>query len=237
MHRKALIIAVMVCGLLIPTLVGEDRLLDRQEGDIPTSDVRKVRIEAEAGWLRVSGQQGASQARYEAEFVGGSRTRLGDLEFDFEQRGDTLHIWTITRNTGWKSNGRINLTLTLPSAVDLEIDDGSGSLEVRGIGGRVDIEDGSGSMVVEDIGSNLEIEDGSGSIEIRQLGGSARIKDGSGSIRLSEAAGDVVISDSSGGIRVSDIRGDFEVLRDGSGGIDYRRVNGEVRLPRNKRGR
>jgi hypothetical protein len=47
--------------------------------------------------------------------------------------------------------------------------------------------------------------------------------------------GSVTVDDGSGSIAVRDVRGDFTVKNDGSGGIDYERVAGRVRIPRRHR--
>jgi hypothetical protein len=41
----------------------------------------------------------------------------------------------------------------------------------------------------------------------------------------------LIDEDSSGGIRVQDVGGNFTVGSDGSGGIHYERVTGQVQLP------
>ena len=48
----------------------------------------------------------------------------------------------------------INLDVELPENIALQVDDGSGSIEIENIGGPVTVDDGSGSMSIKDIQGN-----------------------------------------------------------------------------------
>ena len=226
---------ISIFVLCTAALAQRDRLLDTQEGTIPADGVSQLRMDVAAGSLQVIGDPEASQVRYRAEFRGEDEAMLDRMQFDHRVNGGTIDIRTRTDSRGWGNSGRIDLTLWAPSSLVVDIKDGSGSMKVGGFDRDVFIDDGSGSIDVEDIGGNLEIEDGSGSIQVSGLGGSARIRDGSGSVSLRDVGGSVAIRDGSGGISVRDVEGDFEVESDGSGGIDYSRIAGRVRVPEKKR--
>ena len=73
----------------------------------------------------------------------------------------------------------------------------------------VDIDDGSGSIEVIGAGGDVKIVDGSGSISVEQVRGSVTINDGSGSIHVKDVDRDVLIEeDGSGGVSVANVRGD-----------------------------
>jgi hypothetical protein len=117
---------------------------------------------------------------------------------------------------------------------NLTIHDDSGGIDIDGVSGNVVVEDDSGELSIKNVSGNVEIEDDSGAIIVAQVTGSLRIRnDDSGSIMVQNIKRDVTIDeDGSGGIDVADVGGNFTVTqKGGSGGIDYVRVAGKVRLP------
>lgn len=211
----------------------EYKLLDTRTEAIPAGALNHVKLKVDAGFLRIFGDREIDEVRIEAEFKGktslsrDAQAILNNLEFSHRVEGDTLVVMTRTRG----SDGVVNLTLTLPSRLNLDIDDRSGSITIDEIGGDIVIDDSSGSIKLTDLGGSLRIEDSSGSIDIRDVKNDVEIEDSSGEIEVLHVAGNVVVSDSSGGIDVRDVEGDFEVVRDGSGSIHYSDIRGRVRLP------
>ncbi len=129
---------------------------------------------------------------------------------------------------GRGSSARIDLKISVPAGIAIEIDDGSGSIELIDTAADVSIDDGSGSIDAQGI-ANISIDDGSGSIDISAATGDVSIVDGSGSINVRSVAGSVTIDDGSGSIKVSDVEQDLIVVDDGSGGFSYSDVRGVVR--------
>lgn len=206
-------------------IADDSQLLDGRQERFDAASLRSVRLEVEAGSLVVMGNPDSSEVSCRAEFHGPDASSLPQLELTHSQRGDRL---VIRARTG-RSKGRIDLHLRIPSGLDLEVDDGSGSIRIESVDGRVSIDDGSGSITLADLGGGLRLSDGSGSIRAERVRGSVRIDDGSGSILLREADGDVEISDGSGSISVHRVAGDV-VVRDGSGSIQVRDVDGRFHL-------
>jgi DUF4097 and DUF4098 domain-containing protein YvlB len=145
---------------------------------------------------------------------------------------------------------RLDVIIEVPENMVAQIDDGSGDVEVAGIAalnltdgsgeivlqdvrGDVEVEDGSGEITVSNVQGNVRIHDGSGEIDLHDVMGSVIISDGSGEITATRIGRDVTISDSSGNIEVDEVGGSFTVRDDSSGDVDYRRVKGQVRVPRN----
>jgi len=217
-------------------------VLDTREEALDLADVRIVELEVEAGTLLIVGDRDGSAGSLRAEFRGPGQATLEGLELTHSVEGERLRI--VSRTS--RSRGLIDIELRLPAGVELRIDDGSGSIRVDGIDGRVSIEDGSGSIAVSDLGSDLRVrdgsgsvsvdrvsgtvhvEDGSGSIRVTSTGGSVEIHDGSGSISVTGAGGDVTVRDDSGSIRVRDVDGRFRLLSDGSGSVSTNRIRGGI---------
>jgi len=122
----------------------------------------------------------------------------------------------------------VQLQIRMPERMHLDIDDGSGSIEVTGVHGDIVLDDGSGSVTLSDVGGNIAIDDGSGSISVHEVGGDISVRDGSGSIEIRGVAGSVTIDDGSGSIKVSDVEKDLIIVDDGSGGLSFSNIAGRV---------
>ncbi|MEM7356133.1 MAG: DUF4097 family beta strand repeat-containing protein [Acidobacteriota bacterium] len=222
-----------------------------REEVIDAAGAELVEIDASAGFLRVLGSDGAGQIQVRGEACASSERLLEDVQLEVRQSGDRVRIDVEIPDSSWgrSSTARLDLVIEVPSNVAVEIDDGSGSIEVRNVA-SAEIDDGSGSIEVRDVAGDLAIDDGSGEIEAINVAGEVRIDDGSGAIDLrqvgsvmidedgsgeidiEEVYGDVMVrSDGSGSISVRDVDGDFTVRRDGSGGINHRAVAGLVDIP------
>lgn len=118
----------------------------------------------------------------------------------------------------------IDIEMVIPRSMNLEIDDGSGSMEVTNIDGSLNIDDGSGSIEISHIKGDLHIDDGSGSLDLRNVGGSVFLNDSSGGVDIQGVAGDVTVDDGSGSINITELKGNFHLEDDGSGQIH---VNGK----------
>ena len=122
--------------------------------------------------------------------------------------------------------------ITAPADVALEIDTGSGSIEVNGITGGGRLDTGSGGIDLEGVGGELSADTGSGSIE-----GSALVltsisaSTGSGGVALEFAsAPDVVeVSTGSGSVEVTVPEGTYAVSLDSSSGSET--IEGVVNDP------
>lgn len=91
----------------------------------------------------------------------------------------------------------VNIITALASSLsrissNLEVKDGSGSIQVDRIKGNVRLVDGSGDILINDIDGNLTIRDGSGGIEIKHVSRNVLIKEaGSGSVEIDGVKGKV----------------------------------------------
>ncbi|MBT8136198.1 MAG: DUF4097 domain-containing protein [Gammaproteobacteria bacterium] len=208
-----------------------------------------VEINALAGSLEVVGEKGAKQITVDATACATKEALLDDVQWGLKSKGRKIILDTDLPRDYTDDYAALNLVVTVPAGIDVNIDDTSGSMKVRRVGalevrdrsgsitiidagGAVTIDDSSGSITVENVRGNLRVDDSSGSIDIEEVTGSVLVKDGSGSIRIDDVGGSVeIVDDGSGSISVADVGGDFLVGDDGSGSISHRRVAGTVRLP------
>lgn len=201
--------------------------------------IEQLEIQCGAGYLEVDGIEGLEKIEVRAEIVlkglseGQAQRYIKKyVKLSLEKRGNTAVLISKIRSSSsffnWGEK-KINLTVKVPKNIDLDVEDGSGSITIESIIGKLDIEDGSGSIDIEGITGSLEICDGSGSIGIENITGNIEIDDGSGTINVKSINGNIDIDDGSGEIEARDIAGEV-LIDDGSGSIDIRNADGDVEI-------
>ena len=153
------------------------------------------------------------------------------LVLTLERDGDraVLNSYFDDRGFSWRESPGVSLEVRIPGRMGLDVDDGSGSMDIREVLGDVSIDDGSGSITMQRVGGEVRIDDGSGSLTVNEVGGNLSIVDGSGRIEVRRVAGSVYINDGSGGIDVDGVEQDLIVEESGSGGLRLANVRGQVR--------
>ena len=203
--------------------------------ELELDGVREIVIDAGAGSLLVTGKQGLTTAQVEAIACATDEDDVEKIALETKRNGATLvlraDIPKPSSRLFGNSYARLNLEVHIPSNYPVKITDTSGSMAIRGVA-SVEIEDGSGSINVMDVAGAVEIpEDGSGSITIMNAGSVRIDEDGSGSIIASQITNDVFVGrDGSGSISAKDVGGSFTVVRDGSGSIRHSNVAGVVEV-------
>jgi DUF4097 and DUF4098 domain-containing protein YvlB len=206
--------------------------------NLPAQGIKRFEIEAGAGSLTVTGREGLTAIEVKAEIVA---RHVGDedmdgflkdrVELSLEKRGEVAVLVSRVRDRirlfSFGDDAVINLTVSVPEDMPLEIDDGSGNLVVEDVA-AVKIDDGSGSIRVDRIAGEVKIDDGSGGIEIDDVKGDVSVDDGSGEILIRRVGGTVTIDDGSGSIDIKDVEKDVRLVRTGSGGVDVSNVKGQV---------
>ena len=232
--KLALVLTIGILGGATAAAADDCRHRADREAALDTGGVRSVRIEAGAGELRVEGRTGQTRVEATGVACASSEQVLGQIRLTARREGNVIVIKAELPDGsgwGWSEQARLDMTVTVPRILPLEIDDGSGSAAIAHVGPAT-IKDGSGELTVEDVVGDLRIEDGSGSVEVARVTGNVRLSDGAGSISVREVGGSVTVDDDgSGSIDVAAVKGDFTVSRDGSGGISHRDVAGQVHVP------
>jgi DUF4097 and DUF4098 domain-containing protein YvlB len=183
-----------------------------------------------------------SRAKRDIKLTG---TREGDIvRIEVEMPKMEHRDW----DSSWDNGPALDLTVTVPRNIPVEIedssgdlrvmgtaaldvDDNSGGVEIRDIGGALRVRDGSGELDIENVRGDVTIDDGSGEIDVRDVTGTLTLRDGSGSISARTVGGSVYVQrDGSGGIRVTDVGGDLTVERSRKRGVSYSGVKGRVRV-------
>jgi len=206
---------------------------------LPMDDINQFDIDCGAGFLVVNGIAGLDKIEVKATIIieGMSQKRIdkllkNHLRLELKKTGSKAILVSkfksVTSFITLKSRKRqINLEIRLPQNLPLNIDDGSGSIDIKDLSGAVTIDDGSGSMTLKNIQGKVNIEDGSGSITLINMDNNVKINDGSGDIVADKIKGHLKIIDGSGSIYAKNIGGEVNV-RDGSGSIKIRNILGSV---------
>ncbi|MDH5467893.1 MAG: hypothetical protein OEY25_10790 [Candidatus Aminicenantes bacterium] len=206
---------------------------------LSAQDIEMLEINCGAGFLKVTGYEGRNEIEVEAEIeVEGRRERDTEefirkyVELSLEKRGRRAVLISNFKDFPKffsLGNTVINLTVSIPKNMDLDINDGSGSIRVENIAGNVFVDDGSGSMEIENVEGSLQIEDGSGSIEVDDVRDDVDVDDGSGSISIRNIGGSVTVRDGSGSIYINGVEKDVFIPSEGSGGLRISNVKGKVK--------
>lgn len=232
MHKLAILLLIAVGQPSLAADYEEVRDLSLNAEGIAT-----LEIETGAGSLLVTGVAESSTIVAEAiirvpdEDAEGAREIIeSDLELSLERDNDRAILRADFKHGGWLSGhaGSIQLEVTVPEAISLDIDDGSGSITVQDVTGDIALDDGSGSIDLTRVGGRLTIDDGSGSISAQQVGGDVTITDGSGSLKVTRVEGSVTVDDGSGSVTLSGIVGDVDIREAGSGSLSITDVQGST---------
>jgi hypothetical protein len=210
---------------------------------LPAEAISELRIDCGAGFLKVQGDPDLKEIQVNAEIElrnvdRDDANKILDkyLELTLRKHGRRAILRSDFEHSGSFFSGlfgdrpqiTIDLTVKIPQQMDLNIDDGSGFMEINNTRGNLEIDDGSGELTVKNVTGNVEIDDGSGEITIRDIDGDVQVDDGSGEINIRKVVGTVRVDDGSGSIIIDDVEGDVIIEDDGSGGVHIANVSGKV---------
>ena len=231
--RSFIVIAMFATSLAHAAWNGytEDRTLE-----LDTDGVSRLDIDAGAGSLVVTGAPDSDRIQVTATINVPDKDDADALEiiekrlrFSLEESDGEARLEGFFDNGAWSwgDSPSVDLDVRVPHGLELFVDDSSGSLEINDVLSKVEIDDGSGSIRVRGV-TSLVIDDGSGSIKVEGVAGDVEIEDGSGSITVEKVGGSVTIDDGSGSIDVNDVELDLVIVDDGSGGLDATNIRGDV---------
>ena len=227
-----------------------DQVLDLEGSEILT-------ILAAAGDLEIKGDDDATVAAVRGKVCVSEKDWLEQSFVDVTPGSQAEIVVELPEiSSSWLLIGGdyayIDLEITVPADLPLDIKDSSGDVEIEGVGmlslkdssgdvrledieGSVTLNDSSGDLLLEDIEGNVIVDsDSSGDIRGRGIEGSVLVRrDSSGDIRFIDVSRDFTVErDSSGDITAKGVGGDFNVLADGSGDIVAKNVNGDIQTPK-----
>jgi hypothetical protein len=143
------------------------------------------------------------------------------MQIDYDQRGDTLHIRTrVSWNLLQFGLRSVDLTISVPAACDIRLENGSGRITTQGTDGDIHLHTGSGGIEAYDLQGQIAIKTGSGGIRLGNLQGNMLVSTGSGGVKGEQLQGPLALTTGSGGValRQSLLSGSSRIST-GSGGI------------------
>lgn len=224
----ALLSALTLSGCVVHVGPNHAKVADVELTDslqVDGQNLSVFNIDAGAGRLKIQGDAEATEISVKADI---HTTEAKDYVLRLKRSGNTAYLVAEHNSTygNWRgSSPRIDLEVIVPANTALNIDDGSGAIEINDLRNSVIIEDGSGAIELNNIFGEVAIDDNSGSISLRNIEGKIQIDDGHGSILVKNTNGDVNVEDGSGDMLISDVRGKV-TIDDGSGDIDVLRTGG-----------
>ncbi len=233
MNKQLLLAAVLMAP--ISSYADDCRYSKDYDFSVDAASLESLRLDIGAGKLFIEGNSASNEVRVVATACANSRKRLDELDLNHRVRDSDLLIRTERYRSGsifsWLSFGNtysyIDIEVTMPNNLALEVDDGSGGVEISNVS-SLSLDDGSGSILINNISGDVDIDDGSGSISISGVNGRVSVSDGSGPIRIRDSNEVMIIIDGSGEISIENIRSDVTIRNDGSGGINIQDVAGDV---------
>lgn len=225
--------AFAAVAIFAGTACSPTRISEVRNATIGTAGAKLIRIVSEYGVLKIDGRAGDTVANVRGRAMGSSRRVLSKIGLTAVRSGDVVTIRPTMPRRPWFKWGRsfyasMDMTITVPAGVSIEITDGSGEIVARGVG-PLKISDGSGGISVRGVSGGVEIEDGSGSMDINGVDGDVKVTDGSGSISVANVTGDVTVpDDGSGSLRAQRIGGSVRVGDKGSGEMSVAHVGADL---------
>ena len=188
--------------------------------EISAEDLSKFVVETSTGDINIVGVAGQTVIKVEARI---RTTKAQDYEFSLTKKGTTARLVAghESHNFSWTSAPYIDLEVTMPTTLALEVNQRSGDMSIKNIQQEVTVSDTSGDLRIQDIQGVLNVDDRSGDLNIKNIGSSIVVVDTSGDVLINDVTGNVTIDDRSGDINVYNVSGDVEVS-DRSGDINVR---------------
>ncbi|MGA8432275.1 MAG: hypothetical protein WB729_20785 [Candidatus Sulfotelmatobacter sp.] len=226
-------------ALLVPLAAAQETHMSREGsswGEVTTGSlaaVRNLRVKVDMGSVTVHGgnQQGinySAHARCYTSSEQDARRQFNSYKVSAYVKGDTAWIvgdWQGSRPRRFSGE----FTIEVPREMALvKVETDGGSVDARGVSGRLDAESGGGGIRIDDIGGGVSAETGGGAIDVGTTSGDLGLHTGGGSIVVRHASGKVTAETGGGSIEIQS-GGQGAVIETGGGSITVRQCNGRVK--------
>jgi DUF4097 and DUF4098 domain-containing protein YvlB len=158
------------------------------------------------------------------------REALRNGEVLIQADGDKISVHAHReRRWGFWDSERVYVAIDawVPRASGVDLDSGSGRVEVSGTMGPVRVDSGSGGVSVSRAVGAVSLDLGSGAVSVEDVQGHVKADIGSGAVAVTRVKGDVEIDGSSGSVSLREVDGSIEVDT-ASGSVRMERIIGDV---------
>ncbi|MBL4908540.1 MAG: DUF4097 family beta strand repeat protein [Alteromonadaceae bacterium] len=201
----------------------------KKELTLSAQQLQKLTITTGAGLLVINGENNTDSIKVIADIYS-DNDNLDNVQLSLTENHNQANlIAKMDVSHGfWQGNSpHIDIKISLPHNLSLNINDGSGDIDITNIGADINLTDGSGNIELASINGNLTIDDGSGDIQLKAIQGNVDINDGSGGLYVKNIQGNMKIIDGSGDIGIKHIRGNVNI-NDNSGSIAAKDIQGNI---------
>lgn len=220
---------VLLAGMIGITGCGFDMKEEKKELELSAESIETLMVDTASGDFTIKGDDKADSIQAVATIRSAQGADDKAVVFTLEKDGKTAKLVSKFKSRFGINNRSMDITVTVPSKMNVTVDDESGDLRISDIKGNVNIKDQSGDILITDVQGKMEIKDQSGDIEITDSTGDVTIDDESGDMKIRNHTGDVTIDDESGEIEIRDLNGSA-VIDDDSGDIVIRGVEKDVTI-------
>lgn len=103
----------------------------------------------------------------------------------------------------------LEVTVTLPSGLDVSAITSSGHIELTGVGGSAEVSSASGDVGVSALGGELKASTASGDLNVSGVGGDATLTTASGDISADQIKRNAIVQTASGEVEMTGVGGDL----------------------------
>lgn len=170
MRRLAALLGLLsLCGC-VSGGYSENRVHERFEKTLPSVGVTNLRLQNVAGTVSVRAWD-KPQIRVDAVKSGPDQGALNSMHVDVRQSGSAVDVTTKYDAGFGISRGGVNYTIMLPAAVNLQVENTAGTVEIAGMTGDVSADAKAGTieatMAKAGGGQNIDLATTTGTVTLR----------------------------------------------------------------------
>ena len=141
-------------------------------------------------------------------------------ELKMKKEGSTLSLKEKSVRD-FKRGGEISWTLAVPSGVSVDINSGTGAIEIKDVNVDGKLNSGTGKIAVENIEGALDMNSGTGAVYAKNCEGAIKMNSGTGSVRASNVSGAINANSGTGSVSGSNLDVDgSSVFNSGTGSVN-----------------
>lgn len=133
----------------------------------------------------------------------------------YQQNGDVITV-TTAGNVPFVGLGQVDLDVTVPTNANVQIDSGSGSIEVDGT---------TGSVTAHSLNGDVTLNSVQGTVQASSSNGDVTLSNVTGQMTLQDANGDITATNVSGAMNATNGGGDINVKQGSLSGQSLLRTN------------
>ena len=203
--------------------------------DIDAAGLKALALDLGSSDAHVKGVAGSRTIEVRGKACASEQEWLKDLNLRQERAGDRATVST-TKTRGMHINlfgssyAYIDIEVSLPAGLALEVDAGSGDVHASNVA-ALNFSSGSGDLDADHVAGAVVIKVGSGDVGIDELGSLQVDGVGSGDIRANGVHGDVRVGHvGSGDLTFTDVKGGVRIESIGSGDAIVRHAGSSVEV-------